>query len=221
MINESAPPLSELTAVLICLSVSGCVSGQTTYTPPAPAQPATQTVTINRGRADVWRVLIPELGKTFFVINNLEQSSGFVNVSYSGNPERFVDCGLIISDVSNLRGARSYKFPAASAEERYEITSGTTLYGVTRSMALEGRVNIILEEVSSTVTRVTVNTRYVLTRRLVYTAVGGASTSDTDVITFGSGERATFDGGTVCQSTGALEGQVLGLIEPTVGKSPK
>jgi len=124
--------------------------------------------------------------------------------------------------MSVTSGARTYKFPGASAEEHYEIMSRSNLYRVTRSMALEGRVNLILEEVSANVTRVTVNTRYVLTRRLVYTGVNGASTSDSDVINFGSGEKATFEGGTICQPTGALESQVLALIaRPPEGKPPK
>jgi hypothetical protein len=213
------PRRSERATLVVCLCVLACVSGQLTYTPPAPTESARPTVTINRSRADVWRSLIPELGRTFFVINNLDQSSGFVNVSYSGNPERFVDCGLIISDVSNLRGPRTYKFPAASAEERYEVTAGEKLYGVIRTMALEGRANIILEEVSATVTRVTVNTRYVLTKRMVYTAVSGASSQETETITFGFGERSAFPAGTTCQSTGALENQLLGLLgKPTENK---
>jgi hypothetical protein len=164
------------------------------------------TATINRSRAQVWRTLIPELGKTFFVINNLDQGSGLVNISYSGDPERFVDCGVITMGENH--------FPAASARETFEAVQPGEIVSrtVVRTMALEGRANIVLEEASWTATRVTVNTRYVLTKTL---AVLGTSHSTTETIAFSFGDRTAFSAGTTCRSTGALEGQILQLAGKT------
>ena len=55
------------------------------------------TITVNKSKEEVWKELIPQIGKNFFVINNLDKESGIINISYSGDPERYIDCGEIYS----------------------------------------------------------------------------------------------------------------------------
>lgn len=197
----------------LAVFVLGCASGGATYTPPVSIPMQSNTVTIQRSRSDLWRALVPAIGRTFFVINNLDQSSGLINVSFSGNPEAYLDCGRIVSRVKYGNEERTYDFPASRAEQRYAMVMGTGARAVDRTLALEGRVNVILEEVSGTVTRVTVNVRYVLTRHI--RVEGPPATDSMDSISFTSGGRASFAGadvGTTCQATGTLEKELLALV---------
>jgi hypothetical protein len=199
------------------IMLTGCVSGQFSYSPPGPLDAPLLSKTVDRARADTWRFLIPQLARTFFVINNLDQSSGLVNVSYSGDPERFVDCGHIVSRVKNLQGERVYDFPASRARQTYEVRTESGAYGlVERAMSLEGRVNLVLEELSPTRTRLTANIRYILARH-VRIHSGGSVQDYSESIYFGSTDRSSFPTSshgkpTVCQSTGALEKELLQLM---------
>lgn len=169
-------------------------------------------------RDAVWNSAVPKLGKQFFVINNLDKSSGLINLSYSGDPESYVDCGRIISYVSNARGARTYDFPASKADQQYEVMSGN-LFFVHRKMSLDGRINLIFEELSPNETRVTANTKYVLSKTFTVNGVtGGIPQTQTDSISFNSGGTASFptvsDGrATECVSTGKLESEILQAIK--------
>lgn len=175
---------------------------------------------MDRPRDAVWSALLPELGKLFFVINNIDKSSGLLNISYTGDPERYIDCGQIISYVENSRGKRIYDFPGAKASKSYEILNpGVGLFTIDRRMNLEGRVNIILEEISPSSTRVSVNSRYLLTRtQIVQEAAQRMPLSQTDVIQLNTGASASFPSAfqeqvTVCVPTGALEREILSVIK--------
>jgi hypothetical protein len=108
----------------IAAGASGCVQAKIVYAPPAPvlSRPAPFVVALDR--QEVWKALIPRLAQTFFVINNIDQSSGFVNVSYSGDPESYVDCGHITAKVQDGAGIRAYNFPGSRAHQWYEERFG-------------------------------------------------------------------------------------------------
>jgi hypothetical protein len=192
------------------------------YTPPtAGLAPPQNSKLVEKPFDTVWKELVPALGGRFFVINNLDKASGLINISYSGSPEAYVDCGEIVSWVDNVRGKRTYSFPGSSASQTFELKgSDGRLYFNDRKMSLEGRMNVILESLAASQTRVTVNTRYVLTRsrqsRRVDLAVPATAT---DTIAFNSGQRAEFAAGPgapgplVCQPTGRLESDALDLVK--------
>ena len=50
--------------------------------------------------------MVAGIGDSFFVINNLDKESGFINVSYSGDPCMFVDCGRVNSDVTTAAAGK-------------------------------------------------------------------------------------------------------------------
>lgn len=158
------------------------------------------------------------LGRKFFVINNLDKDSGIINISYSGDPEKYIDCGWINSYVKNARGERTYNFPASRAFQEYEVMDmekGAGLLFVSRKMNLEGRMNIIVEEISETQSRVTANTKYILTKTIsVREVLNKLVGTSTDTISFNSGQEGIFpgSGGTTCQATGKLEDEVLSLL---------
>lgn len=198
--------------------VSGC-AGKLDYVRPTP--PASASVNykiIDRPREAVWNTSVPELGKQFFVINNLDKSSGLINISYSGDPEKYIDCGRITSYVMNARGERTYNFAGAKAQQTYEIMNANGLFILDRKMSLDGRVNLIFEELTPNRTKVTANTRYVVQRQsTVRNAATNFPQSSSDSISFNSGGSASFsnsDGRTTdCLATGALESEVLSAVK--------
>lgn len=188
----------------------GACSGKYAYIPPTQSYKTNNTVTINKPIAEVWKQIIPALGGSFFVINNLDKESGFINISYSGDPEKYVDCGIIDSYVKNARGERTYRFPASTGYKEYEtLENGKNLFFIKRKMDLEGRINIIVQELSENSTLVTVNTRYLLTKDIIVSNPQNQSFHEKNSISFNTNGSSTFPAQTICFATGALEKEVL------------
>jgi hypothetical protein len=203
----------------IAALVAGC-AGKLDYVRPT-VQPSAYAnfKVIDRPREAVWNASVPELSKQFFIINNLDKSSGLINVSYNGDPEKYIDCGRVTSYVMNARGERTYDFPGAKAQQSYEVMDpGKGLFIIERKMSLEGRVNLIFEEVGPNQTRVTANTRYVVHRQLNgRNAANNIPQLQSDNISFNSGGSSAFpsmtDGrATECVATGALEREILSAV---------
>ena len=202
--------------LVLVVALGGC-AGHVDYVRPNQPQAFTNQKTINEPRETVWNASVPQLGKQFFVINNLDKSSGLINVSYSGDPERYVDCGHITSYVKNARGERTYDFPGSRAQQTYEIMNGQGLFFVDRKMSLEGRVNLVFEEIGPTQTKVTANTHYVLQRDFTVRNINNLQQSFHESISFNAGSSAAFPPdangrATECVSTGELEREILSVI---------
>ncbi|MFZ3084253.1 hypothetical protein [Rhodoferax ferrireducens] len=201
------------------LALTAC-AGKVDYIRPISQTTSSSNVkVVDKPREAVWNASVPELGKQFFMINNLDKSSGLINVSYNGEPEKYIDCGRITSYVKNARGERTYEFAGAKGHQTYEIMlPGTGLFNIERKMSLEGRVNLVFEELSPTQTRVTANTRYVVQRQQVIRNVANNfPQSSTDSISFNSGGGTSFPAGSdgraaECVATGALEREILSAI---------
>lgn len=199
--------------------VVGCAGKVAYIRPTTQVALSSNSTTIERERDAVWSAGVAELGKKFFVINNLDKASGLMNISYSGDPERYVDCGRITSYVKNARGERTYDFSGAKAQQFYEIMSPDKgLFFMDRRMTLEGRANLIFENIGPSKTRVTVNTRYVIVRtQVVKSAANNVSRSGSDTISFNFGSGASFPANSQgqaaeCVSTGVLEQEILSVI---------
>lgn len=205
-------------ALLGITFLAGCAGKVDYIRPTTKATPGSNVKILNRPREAVWTAAVPELGKRFFVINNLDKASGLINISYSGDPEKYIDCGRITSFVKNAKGERTYEFPGSRAQQYYEIMNPNVgLFFIDRRMALEGRVNLIFEEVGPNQTRVTANTRYVVQRqRTVRAAANNIPQTMNDNVTFNSGGAAAFsgstDGAAECAATGALEREIIDAI---------
>lgn len=212
-ISKARAALNLGVLTLLLAMLSAC-AGEVRYTPPTTTYPLNNTKTVERSKDDVWKYLIPELGKEFFVINNLDKDSGLINISYSGDPTVYIDCGHIYSYVQNARGERVYDFPAAKANQDYETLKGELIF-LNRRMSLEGRVNLIVQDAGNETTLVSANTKYVVTKSgTARRAVSpNLSQSFSDTISFNSGGRATFPQGTTCVSTGRLEASILDLVK--------
>lgn len=212
--------MRHLIFALVASGIVGCAGKVDYIRPTTQSAPTQNTKLVQKSRDAVWATSVPALSKQFFVINNLDKSSGLINLSYSGDPEKYIDCGRITSYVKNAQGERTYDFAGAKAQQNYEIMiPGVGLFFLDRRMSLEGRVNLIFEEVDATTTRVTANTRYVVTRtQIVRAAAGGFPQTLTESTSFNSGGSAPFPANqkgvfTECAARGILEQEVLSAVQ--------
>ena len=201
-------------ATLSLAVMAGC-AGKVDYNPPTSSVTARNWKTINKPRESAWQATVAGLGKEFFIINNIDKASGLIILSYSGDPEAYVDCGYIVS-------SNGERFPASRAHLIYDTVQGLKRYSIDRSLSLEGRMNILFEELNPATTRVTVTARYILNRSLHVYSRGLLRKSykrgENDSITFGSGSDASFtprSGGPAekCVATGALEQSIFAIVD--------
>lgn len=210
-------------SVLIAATLAGCAT-KVDYRPPSLASVPSNSKVVDKPIDEVWTKAVPAIGKQFFVINNLDKSSGLMNLSYSGSPEQYVDCGHLNLQDQKASGVQTQSFPAAAADREYWMSNGVKTFRVKRKMALEGRMNLIFESLGKSQTRVTANTKYVLTRDVQ--AIDGANVFKlpSDVIGFNTGGAAVFpttdqngresgQPAIECRPTGALERSVLDLVQ--------
>ncbi len=202
-----------IVVIAAAASLSAC-GGKLSYTPPtSPGSPENVvTATVNGTREDVWNRFAAQLGRLYFVIGDMDRDAGIINARNRGDdPLGYIDCGQIRSRVRNIHGDRTYSFSAAVPEMQYEIMTDI-LYAVTRRMELDGRATIVLEEAGPDTVRVTVGTRYFVTRTMWISGVDGSRDSSSDSIGFGTGGRGRFaDDGTICVATGEMERDILKL----------
>jgi hypothetical protein len=210
--------MKKVAATFLVFFLVGC-AGKIEITRPTAPEAGTNVKLIAKPRDAVWNGAVPNLGKQFFVINNIDRSSGLINISYSGAPEKYVDCGEFSSYVKNARGERTYRFPGASANETYQAMVNNNLLNINRRMSVDGRMNLVFEEIGPNQTRVSANTRYVVNRQVQIQNAQGQTANRTDSISFNSGNGASFppstnDGQAVeCVAKGTLEAEILSLIQ--------
>ncbi len=200
-------------AVLIFLLV-GCVTGGLHYEPPTQRAVTPNFKIVSKSRDQVWAAAIPALGKQFYMINTVDRSSGLVNLSFTAKPTGYIDCGSIEVTIGTGPEASRKTIDASSAEERYSAPAGGRMHDVWRRMSLEGRVNLIFEEVGSTSTKITANVRYIVTRTVT---VGSVLNTMTHTVSFNSGGGDSFPPTSqnqvvTCVPTGKIEAGLLALV---------
>ena len=226
-----------------CLLLLSLALGLTTCATPGtsslnyqePKQETFKNETIvNKQFSDTWDVLVKELAKSFFVINNVEKASRIINVSFSTEkPEGYVDCGH--SERRFEYGDESTTFKYAIAESNhYKVADSWGPYNnlpavfyLARKASLDGRVNIYVAP-KDNVTIVTANVRYIFTVRTSgqahqMNAFGAvlqmvAIPESSSTVSFNTNQVGSADWGTPqqailvkCRSTGLLESQILGM----------
>jgi len=161
-----------LVLVMMFLLVVGCATGKM-WVKPAMDYVYENKVVVNVDKDKVWNQLIRNVAQSFFVINNLDKESGFINLSYSGAAAPYVDCGTMNIEASGPPGVTkySYSFPYTSPYEAYvtcrEVQSNIGLQKqlcpTKRSTSLAGRINILVQGVEGEKTKVSVYVKYVFT----------------------------------------------------------
>lgn len=192
------------------LLLAGCMSTEL-YDEPTTSTNYETEKTVSSSENELWEGLIPAIGREFFVINNLDKDSGLINVSYTGSPAEFVDCGQIT--IKGPDEASTVTFAGSQPRVTYPFFGGAAMPGqVQRTMELEGRVNLIVEDTDEGGSKLTANARYVLTKRIVAQNPQGLLTArDEETITFNSNAAGTFSAGTTCVPNGSLERRLLDL----------
>jgi hypothetical protein len=208
-----------LLVILTAFLFVSCLSGKQDYSPPYNYPVKEKSVVIEKPKDVVWKALMAKVANSFFVINNLDKESGFINLSYSGPPCNYIDCGWITSEVSNARGKRTYTFEGCSEYQEYELadSSKNFLGGVKRIMKLEGRINILVQEEEPNRTRISTNVRYLVTKGVnLWSQTDNRKDSASDTINFDTGGSAVFAGTTgrsTCQPNHKLEEDVLKMVK--------
>ncbi|MHC4844343.1 MAG: hypothetical protein ACYTEE_11120 [Planctomycetota bacterium] len=200
-----------LLTLISVLLIAGC-AGEHNYTPPTPIPNIYNSLILNESKDQVWNKIIAALEDTSFVINDLDEESGSIIISYNGDPEEYVDCGRIYSSVEDLSGKRTYDFPASRNYKVYETYNNNIFLHHIRKLDLDGLMDITIEEIADDKTKITVNTEYVLTKFVTSVDVQGNKISFNKSISFNTGKSDVSPGGRVCICNGTLEKEVLSLL---------
>jgi len=198
-----------LCVVAVLVSV-GCGTQQYNAPSASVVKPDANSVTINKPFEQVWSHTIPQIGKSFFVINNIDKSSGILNISYNGDPQTYVDCGTFHSKV----GSQEQDTPVAAAHAQWTGPSGGILPArYSQTVTLDGRMNIVFERLSDTQTKVTVNSRYVITYNVTKQVGNYPPVSNQETTAFNTAGEGHIGTRGTCQPNGKFEQDVLALVQ--------
>jgi hypothetical protein len=200
---------------------SGC-STSIDYTPPLDLRESA-TVILRDPFEAAWTKSVTALGGSFFVINNIVKDSKFINLSYSGDPEKYVDCGHVAINVKEGIGTTTYQFPGARRSVQYKLARGFSTAVVNRQMYLESRINILFEELDKNETGLKVVVRYIVTRTGTETVIdhinNQTSTLPLPPLSFsfntGGSDSAPGETNLTCRATGEMERAVIDLLAST------
>jgi len=163
-------------------------------------------IVINKGKDAVWNKLLQGVAEKFFSINNIEKDSGFINLSFrADNAELYVNCGDYV--VINK------KIPVAdcSISKHGRYSSGIWVFKSCET-DVDGRVNILIQEISKNKSFIFVDIRFVVRHSTnLWNSWNGSSMYNNAEIVFDSNNTGTNNGIT-CVSTGVLEKEVLSII---------
>lgn len=200
------------------LSSVSCVSGSIKTYPPGQYERNNSKI-LNQSKDKIWKLAVPAIGKTQFSIDTIDKSSGLLTLSFTGDPEKYVDCGRLFSELKNMKGQRQYVVNMASAQAEYEyLDEQKNLVKASRKIKLTAKINLIFETISSSKTKVTINPKLTLARTGFQT--GGLDNnyreiirSYDDSIVLDSNTETSFPNSTIkCVPNGELEKELLSLI---------
>jgi hypothetical protein len=223
--------------ILISLLCGCATQGANTsqYTPGNRTKIDNET-TVDGSSSRVWDVLVRDLAKSFYVINNIDKESRIINVSFtSTEPADFVDCGRTVRTFTEGSNVERYEYDVAGkatfkvAANKQEHPAFSNYAVWSRSPTLEGRSNVYLAPAAGDAgkTTVSVNTRYVLNVRLKGDAFAkhisggvqgrGRLPEDTATFTFNTNTVGTGDSANgvvvTCFSKGKLEKEILQMVQ--------
>jgi len=171
-----------IASLLFALLVSGCGVTTPDYTTPSAPDYDQTSVTVEEGFDSTWDGLIQFTSQRFFAIDSYEKDSGLMTLSFSSDPARFVDCGTISTD-----GPPAYE---GDYIQWFQETPR-------RSISLDGRMNLTVQETTEEETRIGVNVRYVVTAQAGPQTINfnfntdGSDTQQVTANSFGATESRT------------------------------
>ena len=139
--------MKKLIAFITSFILTSCATVQLddiTYIAPEKTE-YSKTIKFNNSKDEVWNALIDYASESFFSINTYEKDSGLMTLSFTSNPERFVNCGnWIVNGIDN------------NYVEFMRLRQGT-------NVNLNGVLNLRVAERDTGVTSLTANARYIKT----------------------------------------------------------
>ena len=139
--------MKKLIAFITLFILTSCATVQLddiTYIAPEKTE-YSKTIKFNNSKDEVWNALIDYASESFFSINTYEKDSGLMTLSFTSNPERFVNCGnWIVNGTDN------------NYVEFMRLRQGT-------NVNLNGVLNLRVAERDTGVTSLTANARYIIT----------------------------------------------------------
>jgi len=216
-----------LSIIVLGLIIIGCSSvryNSPTITPMG----SERKIIIDKNKDKVWDTLLSGLADRFFSINNIEKDSGFINVSFFSNDScDYVDCGGYKTRSGNTNINLNNNIGKESASERIipicdcDINKyGNFSSGIWQfkscSTKIEGRINILVQEVSSEKTSLFIDIRFLVHHSSnLWNAWDGSNMYNRYDVTFES-DTSGEDNGIVCTSTGNLEKEVMAIIKELI-----
>jgi len=195
--------------LLAALGLLAACVGRFDYVRPVSIETPTHSLAVAKGREDVWRQVPVSPIRDRFLIQGLDRDTGVITLTYSGDPERYVDCGYITSYVKNVRGERTYRFAAATASTEYELMTGREILSIARQMGLDARIEVAVTPVGEKETQISATARYVLSRTMLVRDTQGRLETISHLINFTTDQEGTFPGAVACRPNGMLESDVL------------
>ncbi len=153
------------------------------------------------------------LGHEPFEIISADRDRGLIVTQFQSDPQFFVDCGLYVRVFPGPEdGFRVEPIPASKAIILFGDASRGEI--LERHMELFGR-SVVSIDYDNMDPEISFSTIYALTKRLQLSSEL-TDRSAVEVVSFGNGERANFDDGLTCQSSGRLEELLSGLVDRAV-----
>lgn len=157
-------------ALLVFLVLFGCATpkGKTTYdySPPTELHFKHEAI-IKKPFQDVWDMLVGELSRSFYVVNNIAKDSRIIAISLSSaRPSEYADCGKY--HMTYTQGSRNVNYDHLVTEsknykhEAQEQESDISYYVIRRKTNLDARASVQVSPVQGNpeATKVTIKSRY-------------------------------------------------------------
>jgi hypothetical protein len=175
------------------------------YLPPSGAPVGIRGAFVQQQPWLVWGNLLDHLQQRGLQVAELDEPSGEIVVTYSGDPEPYVDCGwIVVYEEDELD-----RIPAARSKADFERRLEGDIVTLERDLRLAARMNVKLEP-DGEATVVRANSEYLLTK--IVTPDDSQEPLHEETIRFSTGETASFVSTTTCQPNGELERLVLDAL---------
>lgn len=193
---------------LMLTGVAGCAAPEAPelgYLPPSGRPPVERSAFVQQQPWLVWGNILDHLQQQGARVTDLDEAGGTLVMTYSGDPEPYVDCGWIVTyERDDLE-----RLPAAESDASFRRRRDGEVVTLERDLRLDARVDVQVEP-SGEDAIVRTDSFYVLTKTIASTETEQPLHAET--ISFQSGQSGAFSSGTECQPTGELERPVFGAL---------